>query len=514
MHMSQELPLHHAFIACARQRPQKTAIIDRTTERRITYGKALIGVLILARRIRKFPDRYIGIMVPTSAGCFLSVIATLMAGKVPVMINYSTGAEGNCRYAQKKCGFKPILTSRALLDKIGCPLLPEMIALEDVMKSIGPAEKVRAALTARLPQTLLRKITCTAASDDTAVILFTSGSEMEPKAVELSHRNITSNIRGIIDIYHLNSEDILMSILPLFHVFGFTVTFWMPMTAGMSVVTYANPLDYKKIPVIIREERTTIIAGTPSFFAGYVRESRPGDFQTLRLIVAGADKVPDWLREQYRQMHGKTLLEGYGTTETSPVISANEPEDNAAGSLGKPLPGVAVSIVDLYTGEPLPIGSEGKILVKGPLVMKGYLNDMEETSLRIRDGWYDTGDMGIMDERGFLWFRGRLKRFVKIGGEMISLAKVEEALSRALPHGTDCCVVELHDPVKGARLAAAITVDIDEQAVLKELAANLPRIAVPSRFIRFDQLPRMGSGKVDFRATTDMVRERLSTTAP
>jgi acyl-[acyl-carrier-protein]-phospholipid O-acyltransferase/long-chain-fatty-acid--[acyl-carrier-protein] ligase len=507
--MSQFMPLHHAFIVNAKKRPDKTAIIDRSTERRVSYSRALTGSLILARRMRKLPDYHIGIMVPTSAGCFLSVIGALMAGKVPVMINYSTGAENNCAYAQQKCGFKTIITSRALLLKIGCRQLPDMIILEDIIKSAGLPEKLPAFLLSKLPLNSLLRNTNQSKPGDTAVVLFTSGSEKEPKAVELTHNNLSANIRDAIQVFGLTSDDVLMSILPLFHVFGHMVTFWMPMVTGMTAVTYANPLDFKKIPQLIREEKATVIAGTPSFFAGYVREAVPGDVASLRTIVAGADRVPDWLRDQYWKNHGKILLEGYGTTETSPVISSNTMDANKPGSLGKPFPGADVRIADLNTGETLGAGHEGKILVRGDLVMKGYFDDVEETSVRIREGWYDTGDMGVMDTDGFLWHKGRLKRFVKIGGEMVSLVQTEEVMEKVLPAGTEYCVVEIPDRMKGARLVAAITADIDEARVLKELASCLPKISVPSRFIRLDELPKMGSGKVDFRKTTAIVRQKL-----
>jgi acyl-[acyl-carrier-protein]-phospholipid O-acyltransferase/long-chain-fatty-acid--[acyl-carrier-protein] ligase len=502
--------LHQEFLRTAKRFPRKMAIVDRTTDKRLTYSRTLLAALILARRFRRLPDHHVGIMVPNSAGSFLSVLGVVMAGKVPVMINYSTGAEENARYAQDRIGFRDIITSRALLEKINCPQIPGMTCLEDIMKILGSLEKIRAALKARLPLRLLRRMVGRGRLDDTVVILFTSGSEREPKAVQLTHRNIGANVRDAIHVYDLGSTDTIMSILPLFHVFGHTVDFWMPLTAGMTAVTHANPLDYKKIPAMIREERVTVIAGTPVFFSGYVREAKPGDFDSLNLLVAGADKTPEWLRSEYRTKHGKTLLEGYGTTETSPVISTNTPANNRPGSIGKALPGVAVRIAELETGEPLPAGREGKILVKGELVMKGYYGDFEETSLRIKEGWYDTGDMGMMDEDGYLWHRGRLKRFVKIGGEMVSLVKTESVLEEVLPEGVDCCVVELPDRNKGARLAVAVTADIDEKTTIKKLTERLPTIAVPRTFVRFDELPKMGSGKVDFRTTMNMVRERLS----
>ena len=217
----------------------------------------------------------------------------------------------------------------------------------------------------------------------------------------------------------------------------------------------------------------------------------------------------DWLRDGFQEKHGKVLLEGYGCTETSPVISANTPEENRPGSIGKAFPGVQVKITDMHSGDTLPPGQEGKIQVKGDLVMKGYYDDIEETSLRIEDGWYDTGDMGVQDKDGYLWHRGRLKRFVKIGGEMVSLVKSESVLEDILPDGVSCCIVEIPDPKKGARLAAAVTQKVNDKEIIKKMAQKLPNISIPNQFIVFDELPKMGSGKIDFRTTTEMVRDRL-----
>jgi acyl-[acyl-carrier-protein]-phospholipid O-acyltransferase/long-chain-fatty-acid--[acyl-carrier-protein] ligase len=425
------------------------------------------------------------------------------------MINYSTGAAENCEYAQKKIGFQTIITSKALVDKIGCRFVPGMVYIEDIRKTVSTGDKLSCLFKSLMPVKMIIKGFPKSDIDDNIVILFTSGSEKEPKAVQLTHRNIGSNIEGILEHVKLTSDDIVMSILPLFHIFGYTINFWLPMSIGMTAVTYANPLEYKKIPKLVRDHNVTLIAGTPIFMAGYLRESEPGDFKSVRLAMVGADKAPDWLREGFRQKHSMEVLEGYGATETSPVVSVNQPEANRPGSIGKILPNVQVRITDVDTGKDLAQGQEGKILVKGDLVMKGYYDDIEETSFRIKDGWYDTGDMGVLDEDGYLWHRGRLKRFVKIGGEMVSLVKTESVLEEILPDGVSCCVVEIPDPRKGARLAVAVTEKIDDREIIKKLTEKLPPIAVPNQFVVFSELPKMGSGKLDFRTITDMVRDKI-----
>ncbi len=501
--------LQEKFVDTAKEFASKEAIIDITTGRRVTYARALIGALILAGRFKKFKDTTLGIMLPTSAGAALSIVGTLMAGKVPVMINYSTGAENNVRYAQEVCNFHHVVTSRKLLERVNCPEMPGMVFLEDIMDSVGVVEKARALAKAKMPAGALKRLIRHGTEDDYAVVLFTSGSEKEPKAVPLTHKNILSNIEGFSEVFEFTSEDVMLSILPYFHVFGLTAALWTPIYHGMTFITYANPLDFQKVCEICREYGPTIMLGTPSFYWGYLKRSQPGDFRTVRLAVTGADKCPEPLRQAYLQKHNLTLLEGYGTTETSPVISANTQRDNKPGSIGKPLPNVQVKIVDLDTEEELPPGKIGKILVRGDSVMKGYLNDLEETSHRLRHGWYDTGDMGYLDEDGFLWHAGRLKRFVKIGGEMVSLVKVEDTLEKILPEGVECCVVDVPDPVRGAKIVAAVTAEIEEKKVLKALAKELPNIALPKEFVVIEELPKMGSGKIDFRKTTEMVRQIL-----
>jgi acyl-[acyl-carrier-protein]-phospholipid O-acyltransferase/long-chain-fatty-acid--[acyl-carrier-protein] ligase len=502
--------LHQEFVKIAKKNGKKMAIIDRSRETKLTYSKALIAALILAKKFKKYKAGFIGIMVPNSAGSILSILGALLAGRVPVMINYSTGAANNCEYAQKKCGFKTIITSRALLEKIGCRLVPGMVFLEDIMAGLTTKDKLQAALKSALPTNVLLKSVHQGEPDDNVVILFTSGSEKDPKAVQLTHRNIGSNLDDIFIVLEIAETDSMLCNLPLFHVFGHTTNFWLPLLSGIPTITYANPLDYRKIVSIINEEKITLMLGTPVFFMGYLRKSEAGELESVRIAVAGADKTPDWLREGYMEKHNITLFEGYGCTETSPVVSLNMGENNRPGSIGLPLPSVKVKIADIDTGDTLPTGEEGKILVKGNLIMKGYFDDIEETSLRIKDGWYDTGDMGMMDEDGYVWHRGRLKRFVKIGGEMVSLVKVESVLTDHLPHDVDCCVVEVPDFLKGAKVVATVTKPVDEKKILKKLAEELVPIALPKQFIVMEELPKMGSGKVDFRTVTENVKALLA----
>jgi acyl-[acyl-carrier-protein]-phospholipid O-acyltransferase / long-chain-fatty-acid--[acyl-carrier-protein] ligase len=499
--------LHQQFVSIAKQYEKKIAVIDRTLNRRLTYKKALIGALILAKKFKKYPPGFIGIMIPNTAGSVLAILGTLMSGRVPVMINYSTGAENNIRFAQKKCAFKTVITSRALCAKIGCPHMDGMIYLEDIMKSVGVMDKVKAALKAGLPAERLLKRIHEGDENDTMLILFTSGSEKEPKGVQLTHRNIVSNSKSLISSFGLTPDDVFLANLPYFHIFGQTANLWVPFMTGMTIVTYANPLEYRTICEIVREEKVTLMAGTPTFFWGYLRSSKPGDFDSARILLAGADKCPDGLRDGFMKQHNKILLEAYGATETSPAITANTPGYNRPGSVGRPIDGVGVRVENYETGVECMTGEIGKILVKGDNVMKGYFDDFEQTSLSIRHGWYDTGDMGYMDADGYLWHVGRLKRFLKIGGEMVSLIRVENELEKLLPADVECCVVEIPDALRGARIVAAVNEPVDEKAIMKKLAVQLPAIALPYAFIVLPEMPKSGSGKIDFRKITDSVRD-------
>ena len=265
-----------------------------------------------------------------------------MSGRVPVMINYSTGAEKNARYAQEKCNFKTIIASKALLDKINCPVIEGMVLIEDIMKGVTTGEKLKAALITKLPVGAILNRIHKGNEDDNCAILFTSGSEKDPKVVQLTHRNISSNIISFCDYIGITSEDIILANLVFFHIFGLTVNLWVTFVKGMTMVSYANPTEFQTICNIAREEAPTVMVGTPSFFWGYLQKSEPGDFKSLRIMVAGADKCPDALREGYKKKHGVTLLEGYGATETSPVVSVNSFEYNRPGSIGKVIPGVEV----------------------------------------------------------------------------------------------------------------------------------------------------------------------------
>ncbi|MDD4156966.1 MAG: AMP-binding protein, partial [Candidatus Cloacimonetes bacterium] len=451
--------------------------------------------------------RYIGLMIPPSSGCMIAMMSIIFAGKIPVLINYATGAINNSYYAQKKCTFKTIVTSKKLLEKLNLNPIPGMIFMEDIAKKVNIFDKLKTKLLVQMPESYIKKLVYQGNINDDLVVLFTSGSEKDPKAVQLSHKNFLHNIKAIQKILKVSKNDIFITNLPFFHVFGLTINFWLPIVLGSKIITTMNPLDYKVIVNSIKKYKVSVLVSTPTFFYGYLQRSVKGDFKSIRYAIAGADKLVHQIRDEYKKIHNIDLLEGYGTTETSPVISTNTPEYNKFGSVGKPLPGVKVKVVDLESGIELSNNKEGKILIKGDLVMKGYFNDIEETSFRLRDGWYDTGDMGLIDEDGFLFHKGRLKRFVKIAGEMISLVSVEDALNQILPDDTMCCAVEIPDPFKGAEIVAVVTTtDIKHKQLRKQLSKLLPQIAIPKKFYVVEDFPMATSGKINFRAVEEICR--------
>ncbi len=500
------MSLHEEIIRVALDLKDHTAVIDSATGKNYSYKKMLISSFIFCDLINGYDDEFVGLMMPMSGGAFISLLAVLMSGKVPVMINYSTGAENNIAYARRKCGFKTVITSKKLCERLGMKEDDHMIFAEDIVTSLTLFQKIKAHVKAFSPLRFAAK----KAPGDIAVLLFTTGIENEPKAVMLTHDNIMSNIEALRELFNFGREDIFTGVLPLFHIYGLTTSFFLPLISGSTVNTFVNPLEYKFVADGIKNNGNTIITATPTFLRGYCQKSEPGDFKTLRIIMAGGDKLTRNIKDSYKSKHGVDVLEGYGTTETSPVISVNTFENNMFGSIGRPLPDVEVKIIDIDTEQELPRGQEGKIYVKGRLVMKGYFGDMEETSLHIHNNWYDTGDIGLIDKDSYLWHKGRLKRFVKIGGEMVSLTAVENAVEKYIGEDYQCCAVEIPHITKGADIVVAVTKDVSVTEMKKNLGNELPPISIPKKFIYFDELPLMGNGKVNFRAVEDMCRNRMN----
>ena len=358
-----------------------------------------------------------------------------------------------------------------------------------------------------------------------AVLLFTSGSSGEPKGVVLSHRNLLANISQFRVMVNLTEKDTVLASLPFFHSFGCTVTLWFPLIEGMRAVTYPNPLDVAKNAECIAKYGCTMLLATPTFLRAYLRKAEREQLATLRLVVTGAEKLPKETADAFEKKFGKQVMEGYGLTETSPVLSTNLPDvaiDDSGksfqhayrfGSVGKLAPGVAAQIRDVDTDAPLSLHEKGMLWVKGPNIFEGYLDQPEKTAEVLRDGWFKTGDLARFDEDGFLFIEGRLSRFSKIAGEMVPHETVESKIAEALgnPSGGDrsVMVTGIPDEVKGEALVVLTTVDIDQADLrAKMVALGVPNLWVPKIIKRVDAIPVLGSGKLDLKTCKDLALER------
>jgi acyl-[acyl-carrier-protein]-phospholipid O-acyltransferase/long-chain-fatty-acid--[acyl-carrier-protein] ligase len=455
-------------------------------------------------------------------------VAVPLCGKTIVNLNYTVGKSG-LESAVNLAGLRTIVTSHTFIKKakLELPEGPSMIWLEDVAKTIRPGQKALAALLALLAPCRVIERACGQTTpltpDNLTTIIFSSGSTGDPKGVMLSHFSIDSNCQGATQVLHLYQDERVLGILPFFHSFGYMV-FWFVMFNNAAMIFHPSPLDVTAIGELIRKYRITFLVTTPTFMQLYSRRCTPEQFSSVRVILTGAEKLPARLAQTIEDTFGVGPIEGYGVTECAPVIAVNCPDFRAAGyyqpasrrgTVGQPLPGVSVQIVDPDSYAALPSGTPGMLLVKGPNVMNGYLRREDLTAQVMHDGWYVTGDIAILDEDGFLTITDRLSRFSKIGGEMVPHGKVEEALQQAA--GADMqvfAVTGLPDEKKGERLAVLHTLD---EAAIPDILAKLstmgiPNLFIPSRhqFVKVDALPVLGTGKLDLRGVKRMAMERLS----
>jgi acyl-[acyl-carrier-protein]-phospholipid O-acyltransferase/long-chain-fatty-acid--[acyl-carrier-protein] ligase len=522
------LPLHRAFVRSVRRHPFRFAMADLTRPR-LSYLQALIGAIALARALKPFwsGQQRVGLLLPPTVAAALTNIAALLCGKTSVNLNYTVGKTG-LESAVRQAGLRTIVTSRAFLERarLDLPDGPTVLSLEDLAPAIGAPQKLLAAALAALAPVRLIELACgqtrRTTVEDLATIIFSSGSTGEPKGVMLSHFSIDANAQGSAQVLHLAPHDRVLGILPLFHSFGYLV-FWLVALNGHSTVFHPSPLDAAAIGDLMHRYRITFLVTTPTFLQLYQRRCSPEQFGSLRIALTGAEKLSERIADSFEQHFGLRPIEGYGVTECAPVIAVNCPDYRAAGffqpasrrgSVGQPLPGISVRIVDPDSFEVLPPGTAGMLLVKGANVMDGYLGREDLTAKAMRDGWYITGDLAMVDEDGFVTITDRLSRFSKIGGEMVPHGLVEEALQHAAGAEVQAfAVTGIPDERKGERLAVLHTLDearIPE--ILATAAANgLPNLFLPSRlnFVKVDALPVLGTGKMDLRSMKRIAMERL-----
>ena len=514
--------LHTAFIRVARAHWNHLAIAD-TTGTELTYGRTLIAAFALARVLgrRTAGETIVGTLLPASAGAVLANIALLISGRVPVNLNFTIGREA-LDIAVAQAGVKTILTSRKFLEKASLPEMPGMVFLEDVRTTIGALDKIRALVTAKAAPLSWLQRRLGPSHDGVpglATIIFSSGSTAVPKGVMLTHANVLANVASLEQIFPMGPEDTFIGVLPLFHSFGFTGTFWFPLLRGSSVAYHPNPMDAKTVGDVAQKYKVTMLISAPTFVTSYVRRCTKEQFAHLRYAIVGAEKLREPLRREFRDKYGLDLLEGYGCTEMSPVVAVNYPDvtrgavtevNHKPGSVGKPIPGVLAKIVEVDSGADVGIGEEGLLLVKGDNVMRGYLDDPARTAEAIRNGWYVTGDIARIDEDGFIFITDRLFRFSKIGGEMVPHLRVEDAINRVLQE-TAAVVTSVPDSAKGERLVAFYAKPgITPQELWDKLgASDLPRLWIPKResLVPIEAIPTLGTGKVDLRRVKELAAE-------
>lgn len=521
-------PLHQAFIRAMRRHPFRFAMADAMRPH-VSSLQALIGSIALARALRPHWEGQpnVGLLLPPSVACALANIAAALCGKTSVNLNYTVGKAG-LEAAVRLAGLRTIVTSRTFVEKakLDLPEGPAVLYLEDIARAIGTGQKLIAALLALLAPARLIERACgqsrRVTMDDLATIIFSSGSTGEPKGVMLSHFSIDANAQGAAQVLHLYRHDRVLGILPLFHSFGYLV-FWLCTFNEVGIVFHPSPLDVAAIGDLVLRYRVTFLATTPTFLQLYQRRCTPEQFSSLRVVLTGAEKLPARLSESFEDRFGIRPIEGYGVTECAPVIAVNCPDYRAAGffqpasrrgTVGQPLPGVSVHIVDPDSFEPLPSNTAGMLLVKGPNVMNGYLGREDLTAKAMRGDWYITGDLAILDDDGFLTITDRLSRFSKIGGEMVPHGRVEEALHQAAGADTQVfAVTGIPDERKGEQLAVLHTLDESRiPEILENVAeSGLPNLFLPPRgnFIKVETLPVLGTGKMDLRGLKRIAMERL-----
>ena len=512
--------LDRAFVRTARRFPFRFMMADSKTPG-VTFGSALIKTIFIARRLRsRIGDaQMVGLLLPPSVGGALTNYALTLLGRVPVNLNYTASSEVVASCASQ-CDVQVVITSKAFVERFPRLQIPgQTLFLEDALEKPRLAEKLASLFLARLmPAALLGRAVAgkplpRRTVDDLATVIFSSGSTGDPKGVMLTHFNLTANIQQVSQVFMLGGRDKILGILPCFHSFGFMAGLWLPAVNGIGVVYHPNPLDAKVIGELVEKYRVTFLVATPTFLQAYMRRCSPESFGSLQFVLVGAEKLPERIAVAFEDTFGIRPLEGYGCTECSPVVSVNGRDFRAPGfrqvsarrgRIGHPLPGVTVKIVDIDSGEPVPPGTPGMLLVKGPNVMKGYLGKPEKTAEVLHDGWYTTGDVALMEEDGFLAITDRLSRFSKIGGEMVPHVRIEDKLHE-LAGATEqiFAVTALPDEKKGERIVVISTLSDDKLApVLEKLAqCDLPALwkPRPNQFFHVDALPVLGTGKIDLR---------------
>jgi len=529
--------LQSAWLKSSKANLKKLSFADSTGVK-LDNAKFITATLQIARHLKAKlnHEQNIGLILPSTVAGAMGNMAVLTLGKTIVNLNYSSGND-SLAYALKIAGICKIVTSKIFIARLkdkGFDLSDilssvEVIYLEELKQEISKARSLAIyALVAFAPTILLEALFIAKAKvTDTAGILFSSGSEGKPKGIELTHQNFMGNIKQIITLMNPTDEDVILATLPIFHSFGLTVTTLLPLIESIPAVAHPDPTDGLGIGKLALKYEATIMFGTATFYRLYVMNKKihPLMFESLRWVVAGAEKLPQKIREDFKARFGKEIYEGYGATETTPVVSANMHDimlsdtfqiqkGNKIGTVGMALPGSSIKIADPQTFESLPIGSEGMIMIGGTQIMKGYLGDATKTDevIKVIDSirWYVSGDKGRVDEDGFLTIIDRYSRFAKIGGEMVSLGVVEEKIREFLDEGEAICAVAVEDSKKGEKVVLLIEGDIDIENLKFNISQKLNPLWLPANYLKVQSIPKLGSGKIDLKGAKTLAVELLN----
>lgn len=478
---------------------------------RLSLDRLLLGALLLGRRLERECARgeAVGLFLPNACATLAVFMALQAIGRVPAMLNYAAGS-ANLRAALEVGRIGLVLASRSFVEQ--ARLERELAALaerarvlflEDLRAELGPAARLRALVDSLRPRPFHRRFAVE--PEETAVLLFTSGSEGRPKAVALPHRALLANAAQVAALFDFGRHDRCFAALPLFHGFGLLGGFVLPLLTGARLFLYPSPLHYRTVGELVYGTDSTILFGTDTFLRGYARVADPLDFRSLRYLFAGAEKLQDETRRLWQDRFGVRVLEGYGATETGPVLAVNTPHHNRPGTVGRFLPGIEWRL------EPVAgIAGGGRLFVRGPNLMKGYLDPAHPGGLLPPEGgWYDTGDIVAVDAEGYVTILGRAKRFAKVGGEMVSLAAAEELALGAAPEEGHA-VLALADPKKGERLVLVTTAPRLARADLVRLAREVgaSELLLPAEIVRLESLPRLATGKPDYPAIARLLAAR------
>lgn len=504
--------IFNALIEAANRYGRKTRILEDINRECISYQTLINRAVIFGRYIKKHThqDEHIGVLLPNVNGNVVTFMAIQYAGRVPAMLNYSVGTRALLQACQL-ASIKTIYTSRKfietaslqeLITTIGVNI--DLVYLEELPEKISTKDKVFGLISACFPEYLCRKLMAEREPDKPAVVLFTSGSEGIPKGVVLSHSNLLSNYAQVSCHIDFQPRDILFTCLPLFHSFGLNAGCLMPLFGGSRIFLYPTPLHYRIIPELVYELGASIMFGTNTFFKGYARHAHTFDFYNVRYVVAGAEKLGDDTQKLWMEKFGIRILQGYGVTEASPVISVNTPMQNKIGTVGRP-----VTDIEYYLQPVNGIEAGGELIVRGPNIMLGYLQldsrELKAPATRRGAGWYATGDIADIDEDGFITILGRAKRFAKIGGEMVSLAAVEELAMNTWPEFNHAAI-NLPDEKKGEKI---VLVTDNKNASRKEIQEyvrmhGIGELYIPRKVVLTESIPMLSTGKTDYKILTEL----------